>query len=61
MNLWYLDDGNLSDDYRISLKALEKIVGAEKTLGLKIKPTKCEIDFLGDINEKRRSTILATF
>ena len=43
MNLWYLDDGNLSDDYRTVLKDLTKIVEAERTLGLKIKPTNCEI------------------
>ena len=42
INLWYLDDGNLSDDYRTVLKDLKKTVGAERTLGLKIKPTKCE-------------------
>ena len=42
INLWYLDDGNLSDDYRTVLKDLKKIVEAERTLGLKIKPTKCE-------------------
>ena len=40
--LWYLDDGNLSDDYRTVLEDHKKIVEAEKTLGLKIKPTKCE-------------------
>ena len=61
INLWYLDDGNLSDDYRTVLKDLKKIVEAERTLGLKIKPTKCEIFFPGDITEKRRSTILASF
>ena len=33
----------LSDDYRTVLKDLKKIVEAEKTLGLKIKPTKCQI------------------
>ena len=43
INLWYLDDGNLSDDYRTVLKDLKKIVEGERTLGLKIKPTKCEI------------------
>ena len=31
------------DDYRTVLKDLKKIVEAERTLGLKIKPTKCEI------------------
>ena len=41
INLWYLDDGNLSDDYRTVLKDLKKIVEAERTLGPKIKPTKC--------------------
>ena len=56
INLWYLDDGNLSDDYRTLLKDLKKIVEAERTLGLKIKPTKCEF-----FPEKRRSTILASF
>ena len=55
-NLWYLDNGNLSDDYRTVLKDLKKIVKADKTLGLKIKPTKCEF-FIGDITGKRRSTI----
>ena len=43
ISLWYLDDGNLSDDYRTVLKDLKKIFEAERTLGLKIKPTKCEI------------------
>ena len=37
INLWYLDDGNLSDDYRTVLKDLKKI------LRVKIEPTKCEI------------------
>ena len=54
-NLWYLDDGNWSDDYIIVLKDLKKIVEAEKTLGLKIKLTKC------DITEKRRSAVLVSF
>ena len=58
--MWYLDDGKLSEDYRSVLKDLKKIVEAEKTLGLKIKPTKCEF-FLEDITEQRRLTILASF
>ena len=61
INLWYLDDGNLSDDYRTVLNDLKKIVEAERTLGLKIEPTKCETFFPGAITEKRRSTILASF
>ena len=61
INLWYLDDGNLSDDYRTVLKGLKKTVEAEKTLGLKIKLRKCKTFFLGDITEKRQLTILAFF
>ena len=61
INLWHLDVGNLSDDYKTVLKDLKKIVETEKTLGLKIKPTKSEFFFLVDITEKRRSTILASF
>ena len=59
INLWYLDVGNLSDDYRIVLKDLKKVVDAEKPLGLKIKH-EMRIFFLGDITEKHRSTILAS-
>ena len=33
INLWYLDNGNLSDDYRTVLKDLEKFVEAEKNAG----------------------------
>ena len=51
INLWYLDDRNLSDDYRTVLKDLKKIIEAERTLVLKIKPTKCEIFFPGDITK----------
>ena len=56
-NLWYLDDGNLGDVYGTVFKDLKKNVEAERTLGLKIKPTKCEIFSLCDITGKRRSTI----
>ena len=60
-NLRYLANGKLSDDYRTVLKDLKNIFEAEQKLGLKIKPTKCENFFLGDITEKRQSTILASF
>ena len=61
INLWYLDDGTLSDEYRTVLKDLKKLVEGERTLGLKIIPTKCEIFFPGDVTEKRRLTILVAF
>ena len=59
--LRYLDNRILSDDYRTVLKDLKKIVEAEQTLGLKIKPTNRECFFPSDIVEKRRSTILEYF
>ena len=46
INFWYLDDGKLSNDYRTVSKDLKKIVEAERTLGLKIKPTKCKLFYL---------------
>ena len=61
INLWYLDDGNLSYDTTTVLKDLKKIVEAEKPLGLKFKPMKCESFSLVDITEKRRLTILTSF
>ena len=30
MNLWYLDDGSLNDDYRTVLKALKKLLMRKK-------------------------------
>ena len=43
------------------MKDLKNIGEAERTLELKIKLPKCEIFFPGDLTEKRRSTILASF
>ena len=43
INSWYLDNGNLSDEYRTVLKDLKKIVEAEKTMGLKINPGKAKL------------------
>ena len=59
--LRYLDNRILSDDYRTVLKDLKKIVEAEQTLGLKIKPTNRESFSPSDIVEKRRSKILEYF
>ena len=59
INLWYFYNGYLSDDYRTVLKALKEIFEATNTLGLKVKPTKCESFFLSDITENQRSKVLA--
>ena len=60
-NIWYLDDGNLSDDYRTVLKDLKTIIAAEKELGLSLNSNKCEICFLGNPTNKQYETILNQF
>ena len=59
INLWYLDAGNLGDDY--SSESSQKIVEAEIPLGLKTKFTKSEIVCPVCITEKQQSTIIASF
>ena len=61
INLWYVDDGNLDADYRTPSKDLKKMLKQKKRWDSKLNPTKYEIFYLGDITEKRRSTILVSF
>ena len=46
INLRCLDDGNLTDEHRIVLEDLKKLLNRKKPLGLKIKHTNCESVFL---------------
>ena len=34
INIWYLDDGNLADDYKVVLPDLKNILKSEQTYGL---------------------------
>ena len=43
INLWYLDDVNLGDDYRTVLKNHKQFFVAKKLLGLRIKRKKYEL------------------
>ena len=54
-NLWYLDDGNLSDYYRTNFKDLKKMK-LKRRWDSKL-THEMRIVFLGDLTEKRRSTI----
>ncbi len=47
INVWYLDDGNLADQYKVVLKDLKKVISQENYLGLSLNTSKCEICFLG--------------
>ena len=33
INIWYLDDGNLADDYTVVLRVLKNILKSEKIFG----------------------------
>ena len=45
-NLWYLDDGCLGGSHEEVLSDLDKIIAAGDSLGLHIKPSKCELFFI---------------
>ena len=47
-NIWYLDDGNLADDYKVVLRDLKNILKLEQIYGLSLNPEKCELCFFWD-------------
>ena len=42
INIWYLDDGNLADDYKVVLRDLKNILKSEQIYGLSLNTEKCE-------------------
>ena len=52
LNLWYLDDGCIAGDPDTVLKDFSKIIDAHATTGLKVKPSKCEIFFLNNLDKE---------
>ena len=47
INIWFLDDGNLADDYKVVLRDLKNILKSEQINGLSLNTEKCELCFLG--------------
>ena len=45
INIWYLDDGNLADDYKIVLRDLKNILKLEQHYGLSSNTEKGELHF----------------
>ena len=45
INIWYLDDGNLSDDYKVVLRDLKNNLKSEQIYGLSLNTEKCELCF----------------
>ena len=60
-NVWYLDDGNLSDDYRTVLEDLKRIIASTDEYGLSLEKTNCYLIFLGNCTESSKKRIKALF
>ena len=61
INIWYLDDGNLADDYKVVLRDLEYILKLEPNYGLSLNTVKCELCFLGPTTSTQYNSILTQF
>ena len=61
LNFWYLDDGNLADKFRVVFEDLKLVIERARMLGLKVKPSKCELTFLGSPSEELKLEILQLF
>ena len=60
-NVWYLDDGNLADEYRIVLGGLRDVIEEGRKCGLVINPAKSELFFLGTESDESLNQILGEF
>ena len=58
LNSWYLDDGNIADKFRVVFEDLKLVIERAPLLGLKVKPSKCELTFPGSPSEELRLEIL---
>ena len=45
--IWYLDDGNLADDYKVVLRDLKNSLKSGQFYGLSLITEKCELCFFG--------------
>ena len=61
INLWYLDDGNLADDYKVVLRDLKNVLKLEQIYGLSLNTEKCELCFLGPTTSTQCNSILTQF
>ena len=60
-NVWYLDDGNISDDYRKVLEDLKRIIASADEYGLSLEKTKCYLIFLRNCTESSKKRIKTLF
>ena len=60
-NVWYLDDGNLSDHYRTVLEDLKRIIASADECGWSLEKTKFYLIFLGKCTESSKRRIKTLF
>ena len=53
-NVWYLDEGNLSDHYRTVLEDIKRIIASADEYGLSLEKTTCYLIFLGNCTESSK-------
>ena len=61
INIWYLDDGNLPDFYKVVLRNLRNIMKLEQNYGLSLNTEKCVLRFLGPTTSTQYNSILTLF
>ena len=61
INIWYLDDGNLADYYKVVLRDLKNILKSEQTYGRSLKTEKCDFCFLRPTTSTQYNLILTQF
>ena len=61
INIWYLDDVNLADDYKVVLRDLKNIMKSEQSYSPRLNTEKCELCFLGSITSTQYNSILRQF
>ena len=57
INIWYLDDGNLADNYKVVLRDLKNIPKSEQIYGMSLNTEKCDLCFLGPITSTQYNSI----
>ena len=61
INIWYLDDGNLADEYKVVLRDLKNILRSEQNYGLSLNTEKCELCFLRPTTSTQYNSVLTQF
>ena len=61
INIWYLHDGNLADDYKVVPRDLKNILKSKQIYGLSLNTEKFDLCFLGPTTSTQYNSILTQF